>query len=334
MVRESIVFCGFRDWANTCGAWARAIREHSTLFDARCVMLDEHPFGYDQDIVLGEPLGGSGAAKGWQTEDELRELIDSATWFVHGGDSNYDSWKFYEHFLHKPIRNSDKRLAVWHCGSAYRRRPRRFNFIDRYLLRVERRFIAYDLIRFAQKSPHSIATPHNAFGPTDLHSVPKADVLTISHSPSKRGNKGTHLFIEAVEELKQRGHSFEIDLIEGVSNDECLQRKARSHVFFDQIHPVGGIGTSTAEAAAAGACVLSDYHNIPLWVQEQTGGRWPIVQVEDRETLVSALERLITDRELRERVACETYDWFLRLFSRESVAAFFDRALSEETAAI
>lgn len=329
--RELVVFCGYRDWANSCGAWARAIRDHSEHLFARCIVRDAHPFGYEQDVVLGEAFGGVGEPKGWASEEELRDLLVNADWLVHGGDSDYDSWKFFERFAGRPLRR-EKRTGVWHCGDSYRRHPRRFNFVDRRVQRYDRRFLSYDLVRFARKDPTALATPHNAFDPDELRAVPKAERVTVSHSPSKRDNKGTHLFLEATDELRRRGLDFEVDLIEGVPNDECLRRKARSHVFFDQIHPVGGIGTSTAEAAAAGACVLAAYHNIPDWVQERTGGPWPIVPVSDRATLVRALERLLTDHELRERTAAETYDWFLRLFSRESVAAFFDRALARETA--
>ena len=332
MERTRIVFCGHRDWANSCAAWARAIRDHSELFDARCIVRDEHPFGYEQDIVLGEPLGGSGNPKGWESKDDIREHLESADWYIHCGDSDYESWKMFKRFTGTPISSSGKRLGVWHCGNSYRKHPHRFNFVDRRMRKLDRRFIAYDLIRFARKDPTAFATPHNAFGPTEWHEVPKAEVVTVSHSPSKRDSKGTHIFLEAIEELRRRGHRFEVDLIEGVSNDECLQRKARSHIFFDQINAAGGIGTSTAEAAAAGACIVSCYHNIPLWAQKRTGGKWPIEDVQDRASLVAALERLITNDELREQTARETYDWFLRLFSRESVAAFFDRALAPETA--
>ncbi len=328
MTRELIVFAGFADWANTCGSWARAIHDHSERFDARCIVRDAHPFGYEQDIVLGEPHGGKGEPKGYESLDEVRELIDSATWYVHGGDSVYDSWKFFGDLIGKSLFRSGKRLGVWHCGSRYRQRHIRFNLIDRFR-RLERRFIAYDLIRLASRDRRALAAPHNALDRRDFEHIEKADVLTVSHSPSKPTmpkRKGTHFFLEAVEKLRAKGHRFEVDLIHGVSNAECMERRARSHVFFDQISPVGGIGTSTVEAAAAGVCVIADYHNIGPDVQESTGGPWPVVPAHDFESLYSALERLITEAEHRERTALATSDWFQRVFSREAVAGFFDRA--------
>jgi hypothetical protein len=51
-----------------------------------------------------------------------------------------------------------------------------------------------------------------------------------------------------VEELRRRGVQVRIDVIEEVSNAECLRRKARADIFVDQLHL--GYGGNAVEAWA------------------------------------------------------------------------------------
>lgn len=96
--------------------------------------------------------------------------------------------------------------------------------------------------------PHAYPVPRR----NPYHAPRPGDVVRIGHSPSKRAVKGTDtVFLPAVELLRKRGHHIEVDIIEGVSNDEALKRKARCHLFFDQaILPAYGL--SAVEAMAMG----------------------------------------------------------------------------------
>lgn len=72
----------------------------------------------------------------------------------------------------------------------------------------------------------------------------------ISHSPTNRKAKGTDKILEVLDQLKDE-FSFRIDLIEGVSYQESIHRKAQSSLFIDQIGELG-YGVSSLEALSLG----------------------------------------------------------------------------------
>jgi len=97
--------------------------------------------------------------------------------------------------------------------------------------------------------------------------IVKNDKLTIAHSPFTKGKfdqKGTHNIISAM-----NGYNF--DLITGVSWDESLQRKAKCHIFIDQVDFkgldwIGGIGRSGYEGMILKCLVVSrgEYNGIEI----------------------------------------------------------------------
>jgi len=72
----------------------------------------------------------------------------------------------------------------------------------------------------------------------------------ISHSPTNRKAKGTDRILEVLDQLSSE-FTFRIDLIEGVSFQESLRRKAQSSLFIDQIGELG-YGVSSLEALSLG----------------------------------------------------------------------------------
>ena len=72
----------------------------------------------------------------------------------------------------------------------------------------------------------------------------------ISHSPTNRKAKGTDRILEVLVQLSSE-FTFRIDLIEGVSYQESLRRKAQSSLFIDQIGELG-YGVSSLEALSLG----------------------------------------------------------------------------------
>ena len=58
-------------------------------------------------------------------------------------------------------------------------------------------------------------------------------VLRIAHSPTKRSNKGTTVFLKAIEDLKKKGYQIEAILIEKKSHREALEMKVKADACFD-----------------------------------------------------------------------------------------------------
>ena len=79
--------------------------------------------------------------------------------------------------------------------------------------------------------------------------------MRIAHAPTDRGIKSTAAFLEATEQLKAEGHPIEVDLIEGVPWSECLARKAKADVYFDQVKL--GYGNNAIEAWGMGIPVIA-----------------------------------------------------------------------------
>jgi glycosyltransferase involved in cell wall biosynthesis len=72
----------------------------------------------------------------------------------------------------------------------------------------------------------------------------------VAHSPTNRALKATDLFLASIESVPVYP-----DLIEWVTWEQCLARKAAADVFYDQLHI--GYALSSIEAMAMGVPVVS-----------------------------------------------------------------------------
>ncbi len=128
------------------------------------------------------------------------------------------------------------------------------------------------------------------YAPSPPSSRPRPLVV---HAPSNREKKGTRWVIEACEQLP-----VELEIVEGLRNDEALPHYARADIVVDQLN-AGWHGIFALEAMALGKPVVS--HLKPDVVEQSAegfGARIPIVPA-TKETLVDALRPLVEDVALR-----------------------------------
>jgi Glycosyl transferases group 1 len=78
----------------------------------------------------------------------------------------------------------------------------------------------------------------------------------IVHSPTRRGFKGTHAIIQAVEILRQRRAQFEFDIVENLPHREYLERMGRADIVIDQAYTESA-GVAALENLAMGKIVVS-----------------------------------------------------------------------------
>lgn len=101
--------------------------------------------------------------------------------------------------------------------------------------------------------------PYASFDPAAVRPrFPQAEQgrpLVFAHAPSHRGAKGTEQVLAAVEHLRAEGLVFELDLVEGLSRDEAINRYARCDVMIDQLI-VGWYGGLAVEAMSLGKPVV------------------------------------------------------------------------------
>jgi len=89
--------------------------------------------------------------------------------------------------------------------------------------------------------------------------------FVVAHAPTRRDVKGTR-FVEALQELD----GVQVDLIEGVSNAECLNRKASADLYVDQFEL--GYGVNALEAWALGVPVVAGAkRDIAALIEEHIG---------------------------------------------------------------
>ena len=75
------------------------------------------------------------------------------------------------------------------------------------------------------------------------------------HAPTKRNLKGTEPIIEAVNQLKASGLSFDFQLIEGMDHQETMKLIAAADIVIDQLR-IGSYGFLSSEAMALGKPVI------------------------------------------------------------------------------
>lgn len=79
--------------------------------------------------------------------------------------------------------------------------------------------------------------------------------LRIGHAPSHRKIKGTDIILAALEELTAEGYEYELELIEGLSNDHARLKYEQIDVLIDQLH-AGWYGGLAVEVMALGKPVM------------------------------------------------------------------------------
>ena len=153
-----------------------------------------------------------------------------------------------------------------------------------------------------------------------------SDIPIISHSPSTRSKKGTELFLLACEELKSK-YDFKVNIIENMTHLDCLEEKAQSTIFFDQIG-CGSYGNSAVEAMSFGVptiCQISDK------AYSQSNGRLdncPVINCGNTlESVKEAIEKTLTCD--REKLSIETRAWCIKEHGYENIAKMWDNIYSE-----
>ncbi|MBZ0267261.1 hypothetical protein K8I85_03835, partial [bacterium] len=86
------------------------------------------------------------------------------------------------------------------------------------------------------------------------------DRLRIAHAPRNRWGKGTEMLEAAVERVRAH-HDVELDVIEGVTHREAVERKRRANLLVDQVGDRGGTGygMNSLEALAMGIPSMTSF---------------------------------------------------------------------------
>ena len=174
---------------------------------------------------------------------------------------------YFVHYLGDDARQGDYTLAHHEIGLATQVPPGYYTpesdaWKRRQIVRMTRRAAG---VYAVNPDLLDVLPPSAAFVPyghVDVAAVEPAytqaehERLVFAHAPSHRAVKGTDAFLAALEALRAEGHDFELDLIEGVSNAEALERYRQADVLLDQLH-AGWYGGVAVETMALGKPVVA-----------------------------------------------------------------------------
>lgn len=116
--------------------------------------------------------------------------------------------------------------------------------------------------------------------------------LRIGHAPSHRKIKGTDIILAALEELSAEGCEYELELVEGLSNDQARQKYEKIDVLIDQLH-AGWYGGLAVEVMALGKPVMVYIRDEDLqFIPAEMNADLPFLRV-TMETVKEDLRRLM-----------------------------------------
>lgn len=234
-----VIFNAGPDTAGVGISLKKAFDRYAAGWETRSICRDETYLGYEVDILW--PIEEPSAR---QTLDVIR-LMRSAH-VIHAMDGAHGMRPF------RPRLRPHQKVVVQHLGSRYRSDPD---------LAHERSQLYH-----ATEVTDSIdlVSPEVGFLPTAIDTEALWELrqrayqptkrLRIAHAPTSRDYKSTAQIVKAVESLQDR-YPLDFDLIEGVGNAECLQRKAQADIFVDQL--TLGFGVNNIECWSMGIPVVS-----------------------------------------------------------------------------
>jgi len=120
--------------------------------------------------------------------------------------------------------------------------------------------------------------------------APPEEVIRICHNPAKMQSGMNDMLLAVVEDLKNRGYPVEVESIVGLTEEDCLDKKSRCHLTFEQ-NADGLLGLSAIESMAAGHVVLCGVSNFISTPDADD----PIVYITE-ENLFDRLEFLLKNR--------------------------------------
>lgn len=148
----------------------------------------------------------------------------------------------------------------------------------------------------------------------------------LVHAPTIRRLKGTDELLEALRPLAQAEGLLDIDIIEGLTLEKCLRRKARGDLLFDQFGPLGGAyGSNAIEAMGMGIPVINMEPS--EWLRSwylRTAGYVPYAEATP-DTVAGTVRTLLADPALATDIAERGREFFEQFHEARQVV----RRLSE-----
>lgn len=275
----------------------RALNAH-TPHKARCLIVQDDYLQYDRDLIILDQDRNQVI----NDFSEIHELVQKADFFHIGRQPvnlpglNFDGIinenNSLVQYFGSYLRMNHERLFLWHMK----------NNISA--------LVGYGWV-LAYPLPRRFYHIEQFFDPTPFERVPKlkpGDKIRVVHAPTNRSIKGTDHFLAVMNRL-QSSFNVDVDIIEGVSNSACMERKANGHITFDEMG-TPTFGLNTRESMAIGhACLSSVNPHVLSYLPDL-----PVVRITP-ETLEPLMTRLLSDTELINRIGDMSLEFVRRTYN-------------------
>jgi hypothetical protein len=282
-----------KDFAGSGYMFAKAINTYSKKYSAVQVSTQEPNFGVQKGFVTNKMqpfindadiihLKGDDPITTFRADFNKKKIVQTV------GGSRFRS----------PMENVPKEAAL----HTYK--------IDSYK-KVPLYGITPELISFEKWIPHAYeVTEKNNYTPPK-----KGEKIIITHAPTSREKKGTEIIIEACKNIE----NIELVIIENKSHKECLEFKAKSHLFIDQIF-IPAYGMNAVESMSLGLPTISSCLDIP---------NCPIYRVEKPtvEEVEKAIKKAI--KSLTKATSNKFYNYAISQHSLKSVCEKLEKMYDE-----
>jgi len=289
---RKILFVTFQDFANVSTDIAWAINNHLDGWEARVCSCTPHPFDYPRKHHLDFDLSTPDQRAGM--ESWIRDGVDVLIWAEEGFLDYY--YSFYAEgstYLNAMLFEMREQLwpkfkkFIFHAGVSYRTNFERYNALDAEWF--DGQITSPDLWRLS-RGVVCFGKPIIDVDESDLSTRwGLLDSLTVCHSPTDYGHKGTRIIDAAVERVQKRLPQVQYRRIGGpvadgthVPHGELVRQRRACHIYIDQFSEIGGIGMSALEAMGDGLVTLCTTQMIPDSVWGASGlerSECPIVSI-------------------------------------------------------
>ena len=167
--------------------------------------------------------------------------------------------------------------------------------------------------------------------PSSSSSLPnKTGKVRILHSPSSPTAKGTAGILSALENLRNKGHSFELIKIQGMPNEVVLRELAQCDFVVDQLYADTPMGAFATEAAYFGKpAVIGGYFSSQVGQFVELESMPPSLFVAPEE-IELAIERMMVDASFRHDLGKRAQEFVLQRWNPREVAVRYLRLLRDD----
>ncbi|SLM30721.1 hypothetical protein MTBBW1_2380045 [Desulfamplus magnetovallimortis] len=279
----------------------RGINKYSE-HKARCIIWHDDHFSYDKDIILDE-CGND--------YDEAIEIVKNAD-FYHFGRYIFDfpGIKF-DNFV------TPRNCLVAYYGSVLRENGKKCNAWHKKTGIAALTANDFTITSLLDKSFYHVHHYYfSKYGDMDEKDIPCAEypegIVKIVAGSGGSPLKGYDFLQTTVKKLQKKGLPVDVEIIKGVSNNECLHRKQKCHITFTSLH--GGWGLSGVESMFLGHPVMCCLDPFVLSLYPDA----PSIVV-DRESLEAQIIDLVENRDKLVKTGMESRKFALKYFRIKNI---------------